>query len=104
MAKVIFTGVIVKDSVNNSNDTTFFRVSENTGTKAEPQYNYFDCAGKFSEKQKEYIRPGMVIEVVGSLTINKREHEGKTFYNNNVYSYHVEFRGDSNKEKTESEA
>lgn len=99
MAKVIFTGVIIKDSVKQSNETTFFRVSENTGTKAEPQYNYFDCSGRFSDKQKEYIRAGMVVEVVGSLVNKKNEHEGKTYFNSNVFSYHVEFKGDTTKEK-----
>lgn len=74
MAKVIFTGVIVKESVKQNNETTFFRVSENTGSKDSPQYNYFDCSGRFSEKQREYIRPGMVVEIVGALNIVKREH------------------------------
>ena len=104
MAKVIFTGVIVKESVKQNNETTFFRVSENTGSKDSPQYNYFDCSGRFSEKQREYIRAGMVVEIVGALNIIKREHEGKTFFNNNVFSYHVDFKGDTVKENSEAGA
>lgn len=95
MAKIIFEGIILKDSVRQSNGTTFFRVSENTGTKDAPEYNYFDCAGKFSEKQVEYIRPGMIVEIVGSFATKKNEHEGKTYYNNHVYVYNVDFKGDT---------
>lgn len=99
MAKIIFEGIILKDTVKNINGTTFFRVSENIGTKTNPEYNYFDCAGKFSEKQLEYIKYGMIIEIVGSYSCKKNESDGKTYYNNNVYCYHVEFKGDTQAKK-----
>lgn len=99
MAKIIFEGIILKDSVKENNGTTFFRVSENVGTKENPEYNYFDCAGKFSVKQAEFIRPGMIIEILGSFVAKKNEKEGKTYYNNSVYCYHLEFKGEPKKKE-----
>lgn len=102
MATISFSGVIVTDSVKQVNETTYFRVSESIGTKEKPQYNYFDCGCRFTEKQKEYIKPGKIVEIVGEYVTKRKETEEKTYLNSTVYCLSVKFKGDINKNKEEA--
>lgn len=103
MATIIFEGVIQKDSVKDESGKIYFRVAESIGTKDDPQYNNFDCGWKCTDKQKEHVRAGKIVNVVGEYVTKVNKVGEKTYYNTTIYCDRIKFKGDVKpKEETQT--
>lgn len=93
MAIIVVEGLILGvRQLDNGN--TAFDLSENVGTKEIPQYNNYNCIGRFSENQLKHIYKDKIVEIVGDLKCVRVEKEGKTYFNLHSYVYNLTFKGE----------
>lgn len=93
MSVLVVEGLIL-DARQLENGMTAFDLSENIGTKEQPEYNTFNCIGKFSEGQTKYIHKGRIVQVTSDLKVKRTEKEGKYYTNLNCYVYNLVFKGE----------
>lgn len=91
---IIITEGIARDIKNLESGLTAFSLCENTGNKETPNYVYYDCITKLSEKQKQYLTNNKIVKVVGDFSSKKTTKDEKTYINLSIYIYNLEFRGE----------
>lgn len=95
MAKITVTGLVL-DVKHLESGKTAIKLSENNGTKEQPVYTHYDCYLSLSDKQKQYLSKGKIIEVDGYFKIVPNTVEEKTFFNCVINVFNFEFKGDTN--------
>lgn len=97
MAILIIEGLIL--SVRQLENKIAFDLSENIGTKDNPQYNIYSCIGNFTEEQAKHIYKNKIVQVVGDLKCTRVEKEGKTYFNLHSNVHSLKFKGEIKKEE-----
>lgn len=98
MAIIVVEGLILEVR-QFDNGNTAFDLSENIGIKENPQYNIYNCIGRFSENQLKHIHKDKIVQIVGDLKCVRVEKEGKTFFNLHSYVYNLTFKGEVKREE-----
>lgn len=101
MATIIVQGII-RDVKDLESGSTAFSLCENTGTKDNPNYIYYDCIGKVSENQRKHITDHKIVEIIGKFSSNKNVKDDKVYTNLSIYYLNIDFKGDLNKTNKDS--
>lgn len=96
MAYIITSG-IARNIKTLASGAIAFSLCENTGTKDRPNYIYYDCISKLTEKQAPFLTENKIIEVVGVFSTNIVEKDGKTYENKQIAVSLVNFKGSIDK-------
>jgi len=100
--KITFTANLTKDSelryTQDSKAVLGFDCANNQGYGDNQHTEYYQCSvwGARAEKLSEYLTKATKVVVHGEHRTEKREHNGKTFFNNKVFVNEIEFMSSGN--------
>lgn len=103
--KITFTGNLTKDAeqryTGSGTAVLSFDVANNTGYGDNKRTNYFRCAifGKRAEgRLGEFLKTGTAVVIVGELSQECRDHNGKTYCDLKVFVNDLKLAGGGNVE------
>lgn len=99
MNVLIITGNLTKDAVlrhtGAGKSVLGFTLANNQGYGDNQHTEYYECGiwGKRAEILEVHLMKGQKVIVTGEHRTDKREHNGKTYFDNRVFVREVEFAG-----------
>ena len=98
---LVITGNVIKDGIlrqtPNGKAVLGFDIANNQGFGDNQHTEYYKCSvwGDRAEKLAQHITKGKKLTITGEHRTDKREHDGKTYFDNKVFVKELDFGGES---------